>query len=90
VEKYLKALLEEKGVVFHKTHALPVLLDQCAKFYPLLVPLRPDMVRLSVYAVEFRYPGESATRDDARESVAIMKRTRMALRELLGLPAKAR
>jgi HEPN domain-containing protein len=87
VEKYLKALLEKQGIVVHKIHALPVLLDQCTESHPLLAPMRPDMVRLSVYAVEFRYPGESATPADARSSVAIMKRARMALRDALGLPA---
>lgn len=68
VEKYLKAVLEKHGAVVHKIHALPVLLDQCAELHPLLMPLRPDMVRLSVYAVEFLYPGESATSDAAERS----------------------
>jgi len=43
------------------------------------------MVRLSVYAVEFRYPGESATVEDAKAAAAIMKRARLRLREVLGL-----
>jgi HEPN domain-containing protein len=90
VEKYLKALLEKRGAVVHKIHALPVLLDQCVEAHPLLAPLRPDMVRLSVYAVEFRYPGESATLEDAKSSVTIMKRARTALRDALGLPATTR
>jgi hypothetical protein len=47
--------------------------------------MRPDMVRLSVYAVEFRYPGESATVDDAKTAVAIMKRARAELRGILRL-----
>jgi len=90
VEKYLKAAMEKHGLVVHKIHALPVLLDQCAEAHPLLTPLRPDMVRLSVYAVEFRYPGESATLEDAKTSVAIMRRARATLRQVLGLsPATA-
>ena len=82
IEKYLKAILEKHGGIIRKIHALPTLLDQCAKFHPLLSSLRSDMVRLSVYAVEFRYPGESATVDDAKASVDIMKRARAELRNI--------
>lgn len=85
VEKLLKALLEEHKISPRKIHALPVLLDQCAEIYPMLVAMRPDMVRLSVYAVEFRYPGESAGVEDAKSAVAIMKAARKELREVLGL-----
>lgn len=85
VEKYLKAILEKHGIVIRKIHALPVLLDQCAVAHPLLIGMRPDMVRLSEYAVEFRYPGESATAEDATEAIAIMKRSRLDLRAALGL-----
>ena len=86
-EKYLKAILEKQGIVIRKIHALPVLVDQCAEIHPLLTALRPDMVRLSVYAVEFRYPGESATVDDAKAAASIMKRARAELREALRLEA---
>jgi hypothetical protein len=47
--------------------------------------MRPDMVRLSEYAVEFRYPGESATVKDATEAISIMQRSRVDLRIALGL-----
>lgn len=85
VEKYLKAILEKQGEVVRKIHALPVLLDQCAEPYPMLISMRPDMVRLSVYAVEFRYPGDSATEGDAKTAVAIMGRARADFRNVLGL-----
>ncbi|MFO7535941.1 MAG: HEPN domain-containing protein [Kiritimatiellia bacterium] len=85
VEKYLKAILEKHESVVHKIHALPVLLDQCVVAYPSLISLRPDMVRLSVYAVEFRYPGESATNGDAKIAISIMKLARAHLRAILGL-----
>ena len=83
IEKYLKAILQKHGDMIRKIHALPVLLDQCSKHYPLLTALRSDLVTLSAYAVEFRYPGESATEEDARKSVDIMKRARRDLRHLL-------
>ena len=85
LEKYLKALLEHSGCPVRKIYALPSLLDQCAENQPLLIALRPDLVRLSIYAVEFRYPGESATPEDARMAVAIMKRARLELRRVLRL-----
>lgn len=85
VEKYLKAILQADGVAIRKVHALPTLLDQCAEKHAMLAAMRPDMVRLSVYAVEFRYPGESANADDAGSAVAIMKRSRAELRRVLNL-----
>ncbi|HMP74112.1 MAG TPA: HEPN domain-containing protein [Kiritimatiellia bacterium] len=83
VEKLLKALLEKNKVVPRKIHALPILLDQCSVYYPLLSAFRPDMIRLSIYAVEFRYPGESATLEDAKASITIMKAARSELLSLL-------
>lgn len=88
VEKYLKAILEKQGAAIRKIHALPVLLDQCTEVHPLLIAMRPDMVRLSVYAVEFRYPGESATAEDAVAAIAIMQKARADLRRVLGLTEK--
>lgn len=85
VEKYLKAILEKHGGVIRKIHALPILLDQCVEAHPTLIGMRPDMVRLSEYAVEFRYPGESATVQDATEAISIMQRSRLDLRIALGL-----
>ena len=85
IEKYLKAILEKKGILVRKIHALPILLDQCADSHPFLIAMRNDMVRLSTYAVEFRYPGESASSTDAKEAIRIMKLSRSELREVLGL-----
>ena len=90
IEKYFKALLEKQGGMIRKIHALPVLLDQCAETYPFLIAMRPDMVRLSVYAVEFRYPGESASVEDAKNAISIMKRARTELRILLELERQGR
>ena len=84
-EKYLKAVLEEKHVEPRKIHALPVLLDDCVKYHPLLSALRPDIVKLSIYAVEFRYPGESAVSEDAKEALRIIKKARKQFRSSLGL-----
>ncbi len=85
IEKYLKAILERDQAVIRKIHALPTLLDQCVERHPMMAPMRDDMVRLSVFAVEFRYPGESANSDDTKTATAIMKSTRDELRSILHL-----
>lgn len=83
IEKYFKGILQKNGDTIRKTHSLPSLLDQCLKYHPLLTPMRPDMVRLSAYSVEFRYPGESAAEEDARAAVSIMKQARRELKQIL-------
>ena len=39
---------------------------------------------LNRYAVDFRYPGESATREEAKEAVYIMQGLRELMRKALG------
>jgi HEPN domain-containing protein len=85
LEKYLKAVLSQQGKPFTKTHDLDVLLSDCLDRYPLWVAMRTDLKRLSQYAVQFRYPGESADRDEAVLAVKIMKRCRMEIRSSMGL-----
>ncbi len=88
IEKYLKAILEKNALTVRKIHALTILLEECSALHPFLSSMREDMIRLSTYAVEFRYPGESAVAKDSQEAVAIMKRSRLTLRNVLGLNIK--
>jgi HEPN domain-containing protein len=85
VEKYLKAVLGDLGIAFAKTHDLLPLLDSCAARHPLWTAWHDDVEWLSQYAVLFRYPGESATADDAKKAVGIMKRLCPELRHTLRL-----
>ncbi|MEI6515701.1 MAG: HEPN domain-containing protein [bacterium] len=85
LEKYMKAVLVQKGKPFTKTHDLNVLLSDCLDCYPLWAAMRDDLKRLSQYAVQFRYPGESADRIEAVLAVKIMKRCRLEIRSTLGL-----
>lgn len=85
LEKYLKAVLAQEGKPFMKIHDLDVLLNSCLVFFPLWDAMRADLKRLSQYAVQFRYPGESADRDEAVLAVKIMKRCRAEIRSSLGL-----
>jgi HEPN domain-containing protein len=85
VEKYLKALLCENSVPFPKTHdlneltaLLPERLD-CPKSFGATIS------RLDRYAVEFRYPGASATQDLAAEAVEGARAFRDWSRKVLNL-----
>ena len=46
---------------------------------------RQELTDLSAYAVNFRYPGESADKSMARKAVAICKKFRGEVRRSLGL-----
>jgi len=47
--------------------------------------LRADMAVLSAYAVEFRYPGEQASREVAKGAIAVCRVVRKDVRLMLGL-----
>jgi len=85
VEKYLKAVLEQEGIPFTKTHDLDYLLSKCIPLFPLWEVLRADLKRLSRYAVQFRYPGESADREESAQSIRIVTRAREEIRTSLDL-----
>ncbi len=83
-EKYLKALLQEKNVEFSKTHDLVKLLSLLPEGIGLSA-LRASLAILSTAAVEYRYPGECATRDNAKECLDICKALRAEARHQLGI-----
>ena len=84
-EKYLKARLCEADIRFAKIHDLVSLLESVLPVEPLWDAYREDMAYLSDFAVAYRYPGESATRDDALEALQRCRRFREAARLSLGL-----
>lgn len=75
-EKYLKALLQEHSVEFPRTHDLAA---------PALASLRPELARLTAFAVAPRYPGTSTTRADGDAAMKAAHRARDATRTALGL-----
>jgi HEPN domain-containing protein len=83
-EKYLKALLQEATIAFGKTHNLSLLLDHLRDRHPRLELLRPTLVTLSAYAVEYRYPGESADKEVARHAVKMAEEVKRAVLGELG------
>jgi HEPN domain-containing protein len=61
IEKYLKARLIAADLDFPRTHDLTRLLDLVLPLEPLWEVYRSDLNLLASFAVEYRYPGESAT-----------------------------
>ena len=83
IEKLMKALLIKNGVTPPKVHDLfrlnLLLAPVCKKW-----SCRPEDLRyLTRASVDFRYPGESADRDEAAEAVEICSKLRTALHQLL-------
>ncbi|MBM3130542.1 MAG: HEPN domain-containing protein [Chloroflexi bacterium] len=79
-EKYLKALLQKHGHHIPKIHDLNQLLEYCLPYDGTLELHRDLLKDLTRYAVEFRYPGESATKEDARTALHHAKTLRAFLR----------
>ena len=84
-EKYLKARLCQAGVHFAKVHDLNALLAQVLAVEPLWETFRKDLAYLSDFAVQFRYPGESANRATALKARGLCRSFRTAARDGLGM-----
>ncbi len=83
IEKLMKALLIKNSVTPPKTHDLfhlgLLLAPVCKKW-----SCRPEDLRyLTRASVDFRYPGESADRDEAAEALEICSKLRTTLHQLL-------
>lgn len=84
-EKYLKARLEEAGIVSPKTHDLKLLLKLVAPVEPLWSAFLSIASSLSKYAVRFRYPGDEATATQAKKALKDAAAIRKEARSSLGL-----
>lgn len=85
IEKYFKARLFESGLQFTKTHDLVVLLHLLLPIEPLWKPYEPAVKGLTDYAVNFRYPGDSATLTEAKLALKNCRSIRAEVRRSLGL-----
>ena len=85
-EKYLKGLIEEAGLSVPYTHLLKDLLTLLRPHHPSLGLLRRGLVFLTRFAVGTRYPGDNASRRQARAAARWAEQVRAAARVLLGLP----
>ena len=83
VEKLLKAVLISLGVRPGRTHDLTRLGEALHDLRPTWTWPQEELIYLSRASVDYRYPGEEASEDDAREPLDIAERLRAALRALL-------
>lgn len=85
VEKYLKARLIEAGIIFPRSHDLLHLLNICTTVEPLWSAYGKVVDTMSDYAVDFRYPGHSATLREAKLALKYCLSVRAEVRRSLGL-----
>jgi len=86
VEKYLKAELNEAGMLIDKTHDLADLLKQVSVFEPSQTSLQPQADFLTDFAVQSRYPGWRATKARAKQAIRDCREVRRVIRTAFGLP----
>lgn len=84
-EKYLKAVLQEAGKVVPKTHSLAELLGLCLEIDKSYELLLPDLNLLDAYAVQYRYPGNTANKFEAKSAFKTSQVIRNAIRTRLNL-----
>lgn len=68
IEKLLKAYLVKNKNDITKTHDLVKLTTDCSKFNSGFLNWKNAALSLTAYAVDFRYPGETATKEEAYEA----------------------
>jgi HEPN domain-containing protein len=85
VEKYMKARLTEAGLPCPRTHDLPTLLQLLLPVEPLWKSYEPAAKSLTDYAVNFRYPGNSATSAEAKAALKYCRSLRAEARRSMGL-----
>jgi len=84
-EKYLKALLQELGNPIPRTHILRDLLTLIVPHHVALRSLQRGVKFLTRFAVETRYPGESANKRQAKAAFRWAGHVREATRAILGI-----
>jgi HEPN domain-containing protein len=89
-EKYLKGLMEELGLPVPKTHFLDPLAKALAPHYPSVRSVRRGLLFLSLFSVDFRYPGYNARKRQAVAALRWADRVRTIARALLGIRERRR
>jgi HEPN domain-containing protein len=79
-EKYLKAFLQDANIAFPKIHDLADLLASAILLEPTWVSMTAELNALTAFAVEYRYPGDSADLAEATEAFQICKNVRQVIR----------
>lgn len=76
--------------MFPKTHSLIESLEMCLRVDPTFVLMRRPLVFLDHYAIRYRYPDESAEKDEVQAAVQAVRVVREIARSRLGLPFMTR
>jgi len=85
IEKYLKALLISRQVVFPRTHDLAAL-GYLSEQAGIILPIDDDALELlTTYAVETRYPGTQPTIEESKEAVKLARIVRRFIKRTLSL-----
>jgi HEPN domain-containing protein len=73
-------MLQESGQVIPRTHSLVDLLMLISRQDASYLFIQTDLTILEGYAVQFRYPGHSATRLEAKEAFKSIEVVRLFIR----------
>jgi HEPN domain-containing protein len=84
-EKYLKAWLQENGKDVPRIHNLVELVSLCIEMDGTFAILETDLKGLDGYAVRVRYPGQSASKEEARTAVKLAKSIQSFVKSRLNL-----
>lgn len=83
-EKYLKAWLQEFGRDIPRIHNLVELVSLCIEIDGTFSVLEPELRGLDSYAVRTRYPGQNASKDEAKKAIKISLGVRKFVRKKFG------
>lgn len=81
VEKYLKAILAERGSRIPRTHDLEKLLKLCETSVPALKKHSGSLAALSQFSIATRYPLFNATNNDSKTSTTTTRKIRQIIRK---------
>lgn len=85
IEKYLKGFLIHSGQAATWGHDLIAVAERCIPHFPELELEKPLLALLTRFAVRYRYPGESASKAEAKRALRAMEQLRKILRNKLEL-----
>lgn len=77
--------LVDAGIYFSKTHNLIALLTLALAVEPSWSVLQQQLRALNVYAIDYRYPGNTATKTDAKDAMKDCREVRRVIRQAFGL-----
>ena len=89
IEKYLKAWLQEKNVFVPRTHDLVELLHLSLPTRPTWHTWETVFSKFRIFAVDPRYPGYTATAEEAQQVLQTCMDVRRAVRLALGLSVES-